>query len=75
MCPGCLAQVLSGMFYSVVANRHQPNLYKYTNKIWGGGKFPVDYEIYTTRYLDILYCTYFRNREAVFEKSTKVANL
>ena len=25
--PGCLAQAVSGMFYSVVANRRQPNLY------------------------------------------------
>ena len=31
--PGCLAHVVSGMFYSVVANRRQPNLY-----IIGGGE-------------------------------------
>ena len=30
---GCLAHVVSGIFYSVVANRRQPNLYKI-----GGGE-------------------------------------
>ena len=34
--PGCLGQVVSGMFHSVVANRRQPNLYTWYS-IWGGG--------------------------------------
>ena len=27
--PGCLAHAVRGVFYCVVANRHQPNLYIY----------------------------------------------
>ena len=35
--PGCLVDVVSGMFYSVVANRRQPNLYKTGGERGGGG--------------------------------------
>ena len=34
--PGCLAHVVSGMFYSAVANRRQPNLYKIGGGNTGG---------------------------------------
>ena len=37
MHPGCLAHVVSGMFYSAVANRRQPNLYIYIYKLCIGG--------------------------------------
>ena len=33
MYPGCLAHVVSGMFYSVIANRRQPD----QDGGWGGG--------------------------------------
>ena len=34
MYPGCLAHVVSGMFYSVASNLRQPNLYIYAYKLF-----------------------------------------
>ena len=47
MYPGCLAHVVSGMFYSIVANRHQPNLPIYTYKYI---HIKIIYFVYSCRY-------------------------